>query len=439
MGVTAVQRLVTAVLALVLVAGCGVVTPSPSPTPNASGNIVATGDAVMTSVARVPAEAAAAKAAAAGINALAADLYGQIAPKGANVVFSPYSIAVALAMTRIGAKGETATQMDKVLHAATVGPFDPAFNALDQALAKRPGTYPLGNEKVALELATANRLYGQRNFAFSPTFLDTLSGYYGAGVGIVDYIRATEAARKTINQWVSDRTKTRIPELIKQGMLDTLTRFVLVNAIYMKARWMLPFEAKNTTASPFHRLDGTDVTAQLMHGAVETYAYGKGSGYQAVRLPYVGGLSMVVILPDAGALATFESSLDGAKLAQITDGLSSRGVKVSLPKFTFRDPTLLKPALSALGMPIAFSDSADFSGISPEEPLQIAEVVHEAFIAVDEYGTEAAAATAVIGRASAAPSEPVEFTADHPFLFLIRDDETGAILFMGRVLDPTAQ
>ena len=438
MHVRPVLRVVAAVLAVTLAAGCGLVTPSPSPTPNASGNIVATGDVVMTSVSRMPAVGDSAKQAAAGINALGADLYAKIAPKQQNVVFSPYSVAVALAMTRIGAKGETAAQMDTVLHAAMVGPFDPAFNSLDQALAKRPGTYTLGNDKITLELATANRLYGQRNFAFSPTFLDTLSSYYGAGVGIVDYRTATEAARKTINQWVSDRTKTRIPELIKQGMLDTLTRFVLVNAIYMKARWMLPFEKKSTTASPFHRLDGTDVTAQLMHLGVETLPYAKGTGYQAVRLSYVGGLSMVVIVPDAGAFASFDTSLDAAKLAQITGGLASRGVKVALPKFTFRDPTLLKPALSALGMPIAFSDSADFSGISPEEPLQIAEVVHEAFIAVDEDGTEAAAATAVIGRASAAPSEPVELTVDRPFLFLIRDDETGAILFMGRVLDPTA-
>ena len=438
MPVGTVQRLVTAALAVVLVAGCGVVTPAPSPTPNASGNIVATGDVVKTSVSRVPGEADAAKAAAAGVNALAADIYGQIAPKSANVVFSPYSIDVALAMTRIGAKGETADQMDTVLHAAQIGPLDPAFNALDQTLAKRPGTYPLGNEKVTLELATANRLYGQRNFAFAPKFLDTLSAYYGADVGIVDYIKATETARRTINQWVSDRTKTRIPELIKQGMLDTLTRFVLVNAIYMKARWMLPFDKKNTTASPFHRLDGSDVTAQLMHLGAETLSYTSAPGYQAVRLPYVGGLSMVVILPDAGGLGSFESALDEAKLARITDGLASKSVKVSLPRFTFRDPTLLKPALSALGMPIAFSDSADFSGISPEEPLQIAEVVHEAFIAVDEDGTEAAAATAVIGRASAAPAQPIEFTVDRPFLFVIRDDETGAILFMGRVIDPTS-
>lgn len=437
MQVSHLKRLVGVALATFLVAGCGVAGPSPSPTPNASGNIVATGDVVMTSVSRVPAESDAAKAAASGINALAADLYGQVAPKSDNVLFSPYSIAVALAMTRIGAKGETAVQMDRVLHADRVGPFDPAFNGLDQALAKRAGTYTIENEKVPLELATANRLYGQRNFAFSPTFLDRLSGYYGAGVGIVDYIKATEAARKTINQWVSDRTKTRIPELIKQGLLDTLTRFVLVNAIYMKARWLVPFDTKNTTASAFHRLDGSDTNAQLMHLGVESFAYGKGAGYQAVRLPYVGGLSMVVILPDSGAFASFDTSLDAAKLAQITDGLASKPVKVSLPRFTFRDPTLLKPALSALGMPIAFSDSADFSGISPEEPLQIAEVVHEAFIAVDEYGTEAAAATAVIGRASAAPSQPIEFTVDRPFLFLIRDDETGAILFMGRVLDPT--
>jgi len=403
----------------------------------AGPTIKATGDVVNTTMSRVSADTAAATRGATGIRSLATDLYRELAKTPTNLVFSPYSVAIALAMTRAGAMGTTAQQMDAVLHADQVGDLDAAFNALDAELAKRPGTYENGPQKIPLELATANRIWGQRDFEFARTFLDRLSAYYGAGVGIVDYINAREAARKAINQWVSDRTKTRIPELIKPGVLNELTVLVLTNAIYMKAQWEQPFEPRLTVAAPFHRLDGSVTQAQLMRSSVLDVAYQKGSGYQAVRLPYVRGLSMLVVLPDGGAFAPFESSLDGQRLEQIASGLAQKSVVVSLPRFEFRTAVSLKEALRALGMPIAFTEAADFSGITPDRKLLIQDVVHEAFISVDEKGTEAAAATAVIVGRTSIPNEPVEFTVDRPFVFAITDDATGAVLFMGRVLDPS--
>lgn len=447
MKVTSLRSLGTVpiTLAIALTVACSPVveppqtsTPTSSTPATASGTIVATGDVVTTNAARVVAQGDAQRAAA-GVQALAVDLYTQLATKPTNLAFSPYSVAIALAMTRVGAKGETASQMDAVLHASQVGDLDAAFNALDQALAKRPGSYPLpGQQKtVPLELATANRLFAQRGFAFLTPFLDRVSAYYGASVGIVDYVNAREAARATINAWVSDRTKTRIPELIKQGVLNELTRLVLTNAVYMKATWRVPFDPALTAAGAFHRVDGTTVQASLMHAPTSTHAYARGATYQAVALPYAGGLSMVMIVPESGAFTSFEKALDDRVVSSILGAMKSSSVDLRMPKFQFRTATSLTAALSKLGMPIAFTDRADLSGISAQDALRIQDVVHEAFIAVDENGTEAAAATAVVVGLTAAPAEVVTLTVDRPFLFLVRDDETGAILFMGRVLDPS--
>jgi serpin B len=384
---------------------------------------------------RAAADAAAAKPAGTALDAFSADLYKVLAREDGNLVLSPYSVAVALAMTRAGASGETARQIDAVLHAALAGDLHSGFNALDQAIAKRPGKYPFGDRTIDLELATANRLWGQKNFVFEKTFLDVLASRYGAGMQIVDYERAAEDARKAINDWVAQRTKDRIKDLIAPGVLDDSTRLVLTNAIYLKANWIFAFA--DATPGPFTRKDGSKVQAQAMRLS-DSLRYGAGPGWQAVQLPYAGGLSMVVLVPDAGTLGAFEAALDGTRIRAMTAGLSTAQVNLSLPKFQFRSRAELKGALSAMGMPIAFTDKADFSGMTTQEPLEIAEVLHQAFIAVDEKGTEAAAATAVVMRATSAPIKVVDLNVDRPFLFVIRDDETGAVLFMGRVLDPTA-
>jgi serine protease inhibitor len=384
---------------------------------------------------RSAANLAAAQDVRAAMDTFSADLYKILAREPGNVVLSPYSVGVALAMTRAGAVGETAKQMDAVLHSALSKDLNAGFNALDQALAKRPGKYKMGDQTLELELATANRLWGQKEFTFERAFLDTLAKEYGAGMQIVDYKTAHETARRTINDWVAARTKDRIKDLIAEGVLGADTRLVLTNAIYLKASWQFLFN--DAVPGTFHRADGSETQADFMSQS-ESLAYGAGDGYQAVRLPYAGGLSMVVIVPAAGKFAAFERSLDGTTLRRITDGLSGAQVALTMPKFTFRSKAQLKAALGELGMPIAFSDRADFSGITKQEPLEIADVIHQAFIAVDEKGTEAAAATAVVMRLTSAPAQVVQLKIDRPFVFLIQDDETGAMLFMGRVADPKA-
>ena len=217
-------------------------------------------------------------------------------------------------------------------------------------------------------------------------------------------------------------------------MIDAQTPLTLTNAIYLKASWRKRF--KDAVGGTFHCADGSNVRAKMMRLS-ETLGYGAGDGYEAVRLLYAGGLSMILVVPSAGKLDSLERDLDGPTLRRAVNGLSNTPVKLSMPKFSFRSKARLKGVLGELGMPIAFTSRADFSGITNEEPLQVADVIHEAFIAVDEKGTEAAAAAALVYVLSIAPLQPVELTIDRPFLFLIQDDETGAILFMGRMSDPT--
>ena len=439
-----------ALLAVVLVLGActpPIAEPSPTASPTPSGSspsaltVRATGTLVRSEATRAAADLEAAKRGAAALAAFDAAIFGQLASRDGNLVFSPYSIATALAMTRDGAVGKTREEMDGVLRASTAGDLDAAFNALDRALAKRPGSYPFGNTTVPLELGTANQLFVQRDFELAKAYLDTLASYYGAGVGVVDYHQAREDARRTINGWVSDRTKTRIPELIPQGVLNDLTRLVLVNAVYFKAKWQIPFSKPATAAAPFHRLDGTDARAQMMRlGSLPSLLYAHAPDFQVVSLPYVGGLSMVLVVPDAGKFAAVQSQMsDGATVAGALALTSRKAVDLSMPRFEFRSTAMLRDTLGKLGMPLAFTERADFSAMSPREKMLVQEVAHEAFIAVDEEGTEAAAATAVIAGVTGAPSEVVQLTVDRPFFFFIRDDETGAVLFTGRVMDPTAR
>ena len=258
---------------------------------------------------------------------------------------------------------------------------------------------------------------------------------------VVDYMSATarEQARGEINRWVAERTHDRIPELIKQGVLSELTRLVITNALYFKGKWQIPFAKGATVPAPFHRLDGSTSQTQLMSLNGRGLGYAEGNAYTAMSLPYVGGVSMLVIAPDSGSFTKVEARVkDGSLLKEIASGIKhDAGIRLRMPRFTFRSQNLLKPALSALGMPTAFTDRADLSGISKTGKMLIQDVVHEAFVAVDEEGTEAAAATAVLVGVTSAPSKTIELTIDRPFFFAIRDDATGVILFFGRVLDPS--
>jgi serpin B len=386
---------------------------------------------------RAPTHPAAAAAAGEITAALGTDLFAQL-PRTGNLALSPYSVAVALAMTRAGAAGATADEMDIVLHATDLPDLHAGFGSLDAALAERTGTFDLpGGEPVELELSFGNAIWPQAGFPFEDPFLEILAGHYGAGVQAVDYVGDTEGARQAINGWVAGETRDRIPELIPPDVLSALTRLVLSNAVYLNAPWLHPFDEAGTGDAAFELLDGATVTAPLMH-LDESLPYGAGDGWQAVELPYAGGeLAMVVLVPDAGSYETTEAELGPALIASVGAALAGRQVDLRLPSFELRSQLDLSDPLRALGMPTAFTDGADFSAMSPE-PLEISDVLQEVFVSVDEKGTEAAAATAVVMDLTAAPADdPVTLVVDRPYLFWITDRETGAVLFLGRVLDPT--
>jgi serpin B len=375
----------------------------------------------------------------AGNSAFAFDLYQQLKDKEGNLFYSPYSISLALAMTYGGARTETEEQMaDALRFSLPQNRLHPAFNALALALDSR-GEGAQGKDGEGFRLNIVNAIWGQRDYPFLGDFLDLLAVNYGAGLRVLDFIGATEESRVTINDWVSDQTEGRIKDLIPAGAITTITRLVLTNAIYFNAAWEYPFEKDMTEDGIFYRLDGSEVTVPMM-SQKETFGYGEGDGYQAVELPYDGNeLSMVILLPASGRFGAFEEALDAAQVDGIIGGMEHRQVILTMPRFEFDSSFSLKEALSAMGMPLAFSEMADFSGMTGNRDLFIMDVVHKAFVSVDEEGTEAAAATAVImGETAMPPSEAVEVTIDRPFIFLIRDIETGAILFVGRTLDPGA-
>jgi len=376
----------------------------------------------------------------AGDNAFAFDLYQAVRTSDGNLFYSPYSISLALAMTYAGARGETASQMADVLHYSLPNDrLHSAFNALDLDLARRPEQAADVDKDQRFELNIVNSLWGQTGWPFLPEYLDLLALNYGAGMRLVDFQNAPESARRQINEWVSDKTNKRIKDIIPPGVLDPSTRLALANAIYFKATWEYEFDPNETSDEPFHLLDGETVSVPMM--GMETgrnFAYASGNGWQAVALPYKGGLTeMVIIVPDAGNFEAFESTLTADRYDEILSALEPKKVILSMPKFTFETRYGLSDTLIQMGMQDAFDPSlADFSGMDGQRILFIGDALHEAFVAVDEKGTEAAAATVVIMGMGAMMPEGIVLTIDRPLLFFIRDVPTGTILFMGRVVDP---
>ncbi len=373
-----------------------------------------------------------------GNSGFAFELYQALREEEGNLFYSPYSISLALAMTYAGARGETAEQMaDTLQFLLNQDTLPPAFNWLDAELASR-GEGAKSKDGEGFRLNIVNAIWGQKDYQFLSGFLDVLAENYGAGLRILDFIKETEKSRLTINDWVSDQTEGRIEDLIPQGAIGALTRLVLTNAIYFNAAWEYPFDEKMTADGQFDLLDSGQVSVPMMK-QTESFGYTEGEGYQAVELRYDGGeLSMVILLPEAGNFGTFEEGLQDQQVSDIISGLKSTEVALTMPRFEFESEFSLKDTLAEMGMPVAFSSAADFSGMTGRRELSISEVVHKAFVAVDEAGTEAAAATAVIMELTAAPDLPVEVTIDRPFIFLIRDIETGAVLFVGRVINPGA-
>jgi serpin B len=371
-------------------------------------------------------------------NAFAVELYGQLRNQDGNLFFSPESISTALAMTYAGARGDTAAEMAKTLH-FTLPPerLHPAMGALLSDLNAAHKGY---------QLRVADSLWAQQDYVFLPDFLKLTKSDYGAGFNKVDFKGATEAARLTINQWVEQRTDNKIKELLQPGVLDSLTKMVLTNAIYFKGDWRTAFPKAGTEDEDFHLSAARNVKAPLMHLS-EGFDYFDGGTFQALAIPYKSGdLSMIVFLPkEIGGLPALEESLTASHMKQWLDQLHwVPKVILTMPKFKMTRQFGLAGTLGAMGMPRAFDPgNADFSGMTGNRDLYISAVIHKAFIDVNEEGTEAAAATAVVMRGPTAmpprfqlPPPPV-FRADHPFVFLIRDNRSGGILFMGRVTDPT--
>jgi serpin B len=368
----------------------------------------------------------------AGNSAFAFDLYQALRDETGNLFFSPYSISVALAMTYAGARGETERQMAETLHfTLPQEQLHPAFNALDLELRSEEGD--------DFKLHIANAIWGQIGYSFLSEFLDVLARSYGAGMRLLDFQKEPEASRQTINDWVSEQTEDKIQDLIPSDGVTRDTTLVLSNAIYFDAEWERQFSKERTADRVFNTLDGREVTVPMMSLPEPTsLPYAAGQGYQAVELPYKGGeMSMVILIPDVGQFETFEAALDAGRVEEMLGELELVQVDLKLPKFSYESSFGLAQKLAAMGMPNAF-EGADFSGMDGTRELFISDVFHKAFVAVDEAGTEAAAATAVVVGRMAVPIVDVHLVVDRPFIFLIRDVNNGTVLFVGRVLNPQA-
>ena len=416
-------------------------TPGPAPTPTAepAPEVVRVSSSSLTRDTAPGASESDVAALVAGNSAFAFDLYRVLSDSGGNLFFSPHSISLALAVAYSGARGETERQMADILgFGLPQARLHPAFNALDLSLQSGEDDGDSGD----FRLSVANSAWGQEGYGFLPEFLDGLALNYGEGMRAVDFRRNPEGARGQINDWVAEETKGLIKDVIPPGAIDELTRLALVNAIYFKAAWGIPFDATATSDRPFHLLDGSERDVPMMRQQ-SRLRYAAGDGFQAVDLPYAGGqVAMTVLVPDSGRFEEFQDSLDGPSFRGIVESLDRRQVRLSMPRFEMESSFSLTGALQAMGMTDAFDgQSADFSGMDGRSCgggvcLVISNVVHKAFVSVDEEGTEAAAATAVlVGVTSADPDAPIELVIDRPFLFVIRHQGTGAVLFLGRVLE----
>ncbi|MGB7538041.1 MAG: serpin family protein [Anaerolineales bacterium] len=373
----------------------------------------------------------------AGNNDFAFALYQQLFSGDENLFYSPYSISTALAMTYAGASNRTADQMAQALHYTLPQErLHPAFNKLALELAGRAEAEGL-KPGQAFQLSVANALWGQIDFHFEPDFLDLLARNYAAGMRLVDFTKDPDSVRREINDWVSRETKEKVKDIVPAGVIKDITRLVLANAVYFKAAWQYPFPQDATQPGEFFLADGTVTQASMMRQQADLRSM-QGGGYRAVELPYAGGkLSMLILLPDEGQFTDVESRLEAGLLDATVDALQDGEVILTLPKFKFEwEAKKLPEDFASLGMTDAFSSAADFSGMTGKPDLFIGAILHKAFVGVDESGTEAAAATVVVMDREALPLSTVDFTIDHPFFFVIRDNPTGAILFLGRVTNP---
>ncbi len=364
------------------------------------------------------------------------DLFGVIAGDD-NVMVSPYSIATALSMLYPGARGATADEIADVLHLSVDdATLHAVRNEIDARLAETPPPMGEDDTRAPFTIRPANSAWGQGGYPFLDEYLLTLAENYGAGIRLVDYTGDPEGSRQIINRWVEEATEDRIEDLIPEGAITGDTRLSLVNAIWFKANWFEQFDPSRTVTGPFTLLDGSLAEAQLMRADLQT-GFAETALFRAIRLPYAGDAAMVVLLPSEGTPAALAAALD---VEDLRIPWQPRAVDVTLPSFEFEADISLKPALQMLGMRAAFEPpidgGADFTGITEARELFVTDAFHKTFITLDEEGTEAAAATAIVVGLTSAP-EPATFTADRPFLFWIEHGSTGELLFLGQVTDPS--
>jgi serpin B len=365
-------------------------------------------------------------------SAFAFDLYHELKDRDDNLLFSPYSLSTSMAMTYAGARGETEKEIAEVFHFGLPQErLHPAFNTLDTMLSERTG------KTEDLRLDIHNAVWGQEGYDFLADYLDILATNYGAGIKLVDYINSPDNARRIINNLVSKQTDNRIEDLIPAGdIINTLTRLVLTNTVYFSAEWEYKFlEPRYSKNHPFYLKDGTEIVVPMMRTDFQSFNYTRIGICQAVELPYQGEkISMLVLVADSGNFDELEESMDIFFVNQIIDEMEINRVILEMPRFSFESGLLLKTTLSKMGMTGAFGGGTDFSGMTGTNELFIEDVVHKSWISVDEEGTEAASASAVVAMVGL--EEAVYITIDRPFIFLIRDIESGTIVFLGRVLNP---
>ena len=375
----------------------------------------------------------------AGINSVinandqfALDLYSQLKNSEGNIFFSPYSISTALAMVYDGARGKTADEIQSVFHFPTDGDLrKSSFAAIHNQLNKADAKYKLN---------IANALWAQNDYKFLNDYLTTVQQYYAGKATNVDFKNSTEEARQTINKWVESKTNNKIKDLFPQGSLNNMTRLVLTNAIYFKGTWITQFEKSQTKDDDFRVSSADTIKVQMMRRTDKNskFNYTEDDNIQILEMPYEGDkLSMMVLLPKNDSLSSLESSLSLEKINDWRNKLQEQRVYVFMPKFTFDTKYSMDKTLEKIGMPTAFTSNADFSGMDGTQNLFIQKVIHQAFVNVNEEGTEAVAATGVsMVTKSAMPQQSIIFRADHPFIFIIQDKDNGNILFLGRVVNP---
>ncbi len=387
------------------------------------------------------------KLVAEGNNQFALQLYRKLQDDKGNLFFSPYSISTALAMTYAGARGVTQEQMARTLCLPISKEVVEKMNPYEVPLSQEQLAQVFGKTIQDLnkrggggkyELRIANALWGQRDYEFLPAFVELVEKQYGGTLRNVDFVAAADQARQTINAWVAGQTNDKIKDLIAPGVLNAMTRLVLTNAIYFKGNWASQFEKDQTQDQPFTLLEGTHVQVPMM-SQENRFGYAETEVLQTLEMPYRGDeLSMVILLPKkADGIKALEQELTVESLSKWLGTIRRRQVTVVVPKFRMTSKFSLAQVLQSMGMTDAFTDRADFTGMAPRRELFLSAVIHQAYVDVNEEGTEAAAATgAVVGVTSIGPNETPVFRADHPFLFLIRDKTTGSILFLGRVMNP---